>query len=76
MHQRITELMFFVIRANVGTHICERVWQLKALIASFLNKKFLDEFWDNMKTHVNLFSNKVQREYPSRWKLEGKEMKS
>jgi hypothetical protein len=62
----------FVITAMGQEHNCERVWELKALTATFLKQKFMDEFRDNQKMDLATFAAKVQRQYnmcPERWKL-------
>jgi hypothetical protein len=61
-----------VVRKYRGTHRCERVWELKALTATFLTNYFMDEFKDNQKMDLHTSATKVTRKFnltPSRWKL-------
>ncbi|XP_051216970.1 uncharacterized protein [Lolium perenne] len=62
----------FVVTAYEDEHRCERVYEMRALTARFLCKKFIDEFRDNQKMDLQTFAAKVQREFnmcPDRWKL-------
>jgi hypothetical protein len=62
----------FVITAYEDEHRCERVYEMRALTARFLCKKFIDEFRNNQKMDLQTLAAKVQREFnmcPDRWKL-------
>jgi hypothetical protein len=61
-----------VVKNYCGKHLCERVWELKALTATFLTEYFIDEFRDNQKMDLQTFANKIQRKFnmcPNKWKL-------
>jgi hypothetical protein len=49
-----------VVRKYCGAHRCERVWELKALVASFLTNYFIDEFGDSQKMDLYTFATKSQ----------------
>uniref|UniRef100_A0ACD5UW30 Uncharacterized protein n=1 Tax=Avena sativa TaxID=4498 RepID=A0ACD5UW30_AVESA len=61
-----------VVQEYHEKHRCERVWELRALTASFLTNYFMDEFRDNQKMDIQTFATKIQRKFnmcPNRWKL-------
>jgi hypothetical protein len=62
----------FTVRKYCGKHTCKAQWEIQALTAPFLARKFIDEVRDNQKIDLATFAAKVQREYnlcPNRWKL-------
>jgi hypothetical protein len=47
------------VRQYYGKHTCKRQWEIQALTAPFLAKKFLDEARDNQKIDLATFAAKV-----------------
>jgi hypothetical protein len=52
-----------VVRKYCGARRCERVWELKSFVASFLTNYFIDEFGDSQKMDLYTFVTKITRKF-------------
>lgn len=62
----------FMVKKYVNEHTCSREWELKAVTAKYLAKRYIEEFIADDKMTLENFSRKVQKDLnitPSRHKL-------
>nr|AAX95302.1 MuDR family transposase, putative [Oryza sativa Japonica Group]ABA92642.2 transposon protein, putative, Mutator sub-class [Oryza sativa Japonica Group] len=61
-----------VVREYIEKHTCTKQWEIKAVTAKYLAKRYIEEFRDNDKMTLMSFAKKIQKELhltPSRHKL-------
>lgn len=61
-----------VVREYIEKHTCSKQWEIKAVTAKYLAKRYIEEFRDNDKMTLMSFAKKIQKELhltPSRHKL-------
>ena len=51
----------YLVKEFDGLHLCEKDWQVKALSATYLAKRFVEEFKDNENISMKSFGNTVQK---------------